>query len=1669
MRYIPPYVRKMMQEEINNGNLSYNDLGETAKQTLTPPPKPKNTNPGSGNFKQLEEQQLREQASTPSYSFLTPTREAVAPPSMADFRRLDNEWVDNNKTFLEEEIESGRMNPQFAEKHPIIATGVAGLGRALTPIAELVAPDPVDKPSLRNINPRIRQEATNIMLGINEPLPETGTPWADIPSSMVGFGLGLMSGGGVNGVKSVGNIALRGGDEILQSTPQIAAKLATKTDKLTPLGQKIAKGAVGGATGGAGFGLMEGMSEGLSPTDTAKRMATDALMFGGMEAGMPLVGAGLKSASKTLGKGATKIKEKIKPKQTIEFEPEIELDLEGFKIEARPQQVEPLALTEGTNWRNPTPYETHAALEKQRPLKLPAGEQPLALSEGYYPNWETPSPYETFKVLEKQKPLKLTPGEQPKMLGEGYYPNWEEGTGYPVKDKWFADPYGNIREIPGMAKELPAGSNKTFARGSLDDPVISRSDIGDPAYLSKLKNQYNKMINDEVGYMKNELGGVINYRPDVNGPLLRASQNPEWYREFWAKNGRSPRAGEYRDIAIKNLIEGNKYTGEPANEEFHKVLSELSRGQKLPEEWHGLQESIRNIGKNVDDELKPLLKDMKTEQKKVEPFGLEKSLDRLTEIENNARKAMKDRMDFRKQYPDAIGIVAHNPLEDIKDLTIIGAVKIAKGTIKFEQWAKEMIIEFGKGIERQLPYIWQQSNRLNKNGETAIKFGEHILPIKLGEKPIRLGKGAFPVKEEVGQALDKSAVKNTPLKPSAVAEDMNSNTINIEEALNTVERQIGGNKGNTDYKTIESINSYSDIKNNVNIPEKVKQAYTKVVDRFDRLKDVDNHIDSYMKKTTGKGLSESEKLYKLGTNSTSAEGIAQQIMEKHLLDSQGNVVGKSFNEVIKGVADTVGKDNWRVFEDYNKLKHAMSWMRKGREVYPEEAGLSEPVKRIKQTWEQIKKTQKDKTLNKQQKEYVVNQLKKDIDTVASEIETGFINPRLAKIEQQIPSIKQASKDYNNWIAKFGEEWGVKTGLINPEEWALLRKEYPDYVPLQRVMDEIEEGLMGAKSGFANQVKPIKKGRGSERDTVESIEVMIERIPQYVKTAKRNEVAQNLYKMIQRNPEEMADAWGKVIEVKPGDPRKPNIITARVNGKEVSMELNDPALLDAMAHLSKKGQDIVTETVRKATGIMKTLTTGVNPFFSIGRNVFYDMPQAYQNSKTLRNFKGVNDPIQFSVDLMDSLVRIITNEKWHKEKYLQMYRDMGGGGFTSASAADRNLLAESKAKIMPGYIDAKKPLTSAGRLVQKGYGDLQRLMSVTETLPRLPEFKRAVQQGGGTYDSKIKGLYEANDITFNFSRHGEVSKFLDAYIPFFNAAVQGLDKEARAFKDNPVGKTANAIISVTIPTLLLYSINHDNPAYQQVSEATKSRYYLLPKEDGTFTKIVKPRESGTIFGTALEDMLDYMKDNDPKVFESFMLGIKNNFLPPARSIAAPALSDLRSNKDFADRPIVPGYMQGLSPELQYDANTSEPAKWLGKKTGISPKQIDFLARSYGGIVAQLGQPLTTEGVDLKETVKRQFVADPLYSNDVFSNFYEEVDRLDTSYKDSKSLGTPEPERKKRLAFNKVVTKLSDIRKKMRLIENNKTLDPEVKQEKLRKMQSEMINQAKIIQEKYKKTK
>lgn len=814
------------------------------------------------------------------------------------------------------------------------------------------------------------------------------------------------------------------------------------------------------------------------------------------------------------------------------------------------------------------------------------------------------------------------------------------------------------------------------------------------------------------------------------------------------------------------------------------------------------------------------------------------------------------------------------------------------------------------------------------------------------------------------------------------------------------------------------------VKESTPFLQKANSAYIKTVDNLHRI----NQFDQHVAKVTGKDLKPSDSGYQIGLNSRGSDMVTRQILEKNLVDSKGTVVGDSLKSVVKSIP----QKELPKFEDYLVAKHSISRMGRGEKVYADS---------------------KNMTIQKAQ-------------MIVKEYET------------KMPHFKETAQKYYDYNKKMGQSWLVDTGILSQKQWDGYLEANPHYVPNNRIFSDLEKGgQFGSKKGFANQTMPIKKAEGSQRKIVSPIESTIENTAKYVKTAKQNEVFQTVYRNLQKYPEGLS-MWGKIVQEdakksvddilnkdgiegllddaagqfeKRTDLTKNNVISGFVDGQKVHIETQDKQFLEAMTNLSAPAQHFVMDSIGKITKVMKVVTTGLNPVFGLTRNIFRDIPMAFISSKTS------NNPFVIGKDLLGSLVDVTLGRK----AYIN-YKNMGGG-HSSAVAADRNLLAQSKEKLLPSKGLGQ---TLKRNLLTKPFHALENLNNAIETAPRLGEFKRITKKGGNTYDSRIKGIYEANDVTTNFNRFGNYTKQADALFPYLNAAVQGLDKFVRVYKDNPKQAIAKSVAAITMPTVALYLLNHDNPDYQQLSNYNKDNFYMIPKGDGTFWKVAKTREMGMIFSTGIERALREFSQNDPEGFKDFGISFLNNFLPPGVSglaqeglpgllgdtIAGP-IQGLASNKNFAGIPIVPGSLDKLSPKLQYDTKTSEPAKKLGQLINYSPKKIDYLIKSYGGIIGQLGIPLTTKGGSLKDSLKQQVTADPLYSNDISRKFYDAMNKAATAKSDSKVTGKA-LENDLTPFFNRVANTLSQLRKQSNAIQKDDTLSRTEKKAQLDDIQKQM---------------
>lgn len=890
----------------------------------------------------------------------------------------------------------------------------------------------------------------------------------------------------------------------------------------------------------------------------------------------------------------------------------------------------------------------------------------------------------------------------------------------------------------------------------------------------------------------------------------------------------------------------------------------------------------------------------------------------------------------------------------------------------------------------------------NDYDEAVKKIQNYWGHWKLDEAEIKLGA------EELG--IDLDGILNN-------LEKAETNGINIR---NIAEKQrmatVAGVNELPSNKLQNSLLQASTLKENTNIPIKQTNVNSAVLNpslgATDRTKSMSQIVSSKdaerkpFKQAIKDGwenvytrfIDSNKPIQKIGedtyikaTNSKNVGGIVDHILNENLVDRQGNKIGESLKTIVKDIPKNKQDD----FLNYVLQRHNIDRAREGKAVYKDFTS-DESLKAVK-------------IIEKNNPEYKA------------------LNDRLVK-----------------YLTDFESEWGNKSGLISDELWQNLQATYKNYVPTQRSFSELEAGAINSTNGrgFVDTGNSLKKATGSDRDIINPLENIMQLVNRTVRTAKYNEVGQSMLEAISKDPAKFKN----IAEIIPPgtkiNPNVNNIVTVLENGKSVNVQINNKQLLDALQGINKANIGNIEAAVKKGTNIFKALITTKNPIFAV-RNIARDIPTAYLNGSEA-------NPLKFAKDLV-----VAGKDLARNTEKAQRYRAVGGGGSNFLKPND----TITSLKELAGNLNPMK------KGLKKVNGIIEHVNNIVESAPRLAEFNRVLEKTGDIN----KALYAANDVTTNFSRGGDITKHIDSFVPYLNAGVQGLDKLARQFRNKPIPTAAKGLIGITSATLLLDHVNKDNPKYQELDNRTKDNYFLIPNGD-TFIKIPKSREYGVLFSDLFERVLR-SKRGDNEAFKGFfksgdgLLGyakgtVATNFSPSnpfENNIFSPALVGLKSNKDFANRDIVPRAMleDNRSKYLQYDEKTSEVTKWFAaeaKKKGLdlSPKQMDYLIRSYTGVIGQLGLPATTKATmtgnkieKLLKPITSQFAADPLYSNQNITDFYDNYDKIKTLAADKNIVENRNAkdftvEERYKGIFTKALSEISDYNKRLREAEKKNDL-------------------------------
>lgn len=698
-----------------------------------------------------------------------------------------------------------------------------------------------------------------------------------------------------------------------------------------------------------------------------------------------------------------------------------------------------------------------------------------------------------------------------------------------------------------------------------------------------------------------------------------------------------------------------------------------------------------------------------------------------------------------------------------------------------------------------------------------------------------------------------------------------------------------------------------------------------------------------------------------------------------------------------------------------------------------------------------------------------------------DIETGIDPADADAVVQQYarPEFQEALRKLIQYQDAVLEQTLVREGLLSPEAVEKMRARNVFYVPFYRLFDESGPGTVGFGKGYANIQEAVRRIKGSGRTIIDPLESIIKNTYYYVNLAERNAVGRLLADLAERK-----EGFGRLIEKVPAKKYavhfklkeiedlleaagvdtdavnleavatifrptvrpagKENIVVVWRKGKPELYQL-EPELYRAVLMLDKYNVSMLERLLSYPASWLRAGAT-LSPTF-IMRNPLRDQLTAFVNSR-YGFIPGV--------DLLRGLFHAV-----RKDDLYWQWKNAGGAGATLVSL-DRDYLQKDLRKMLRTAITQRLWDTVTHPLEV-----LRALSEFMEEATRLGEFIRGVAKEGPTPEGLVRAALASRDVTLDFGRTGFTGRHANRLIAFFNAAVQGIDKLQRQFRQDPVGSTLRAVVGITLPSVILYFANRDNPRYRELPQWRKDLFWNIPFAGGQrFISIPKPFELGILFGTLPERILAWIDRQDPRTFEGLTKQIWEvampGFLP---TIFAPWVEVVANRSLYTGRPIVPEREKRLPPEEQYAPYTSETAKLVGRALGVSPRKVETLVSGYLGGLGRLGLEMADVPVRAvthpparpagkKSTLERALVTEPRGPEASLDRFYDLLNREEAKYRawqERIKRGQKPPKDVPDMALlrrlRSAERQLQQLRAERRQIEFSRTLTPEQKRRML----------------------
>jgi len=641
----------------------------------------------------------------------------------------------------------------------------------------------------------------------------------------------------------------------------------------------------------------------------------------------------------------------------------------------------------------------------------------------------------------------------------------------------------------------------------------------------------------------------------------------------------------------------------------------------------------------------------------------------------------------------------------------------------------------------------------------------------------------------------------------------------------------------------------------------------------------------------------------------------------------------------------IGKDPYilsRLVVDHsNKTK---SWLEFG----PSDFKTLQPVKEVKPLQEIVAPFTKQGEKLDSFKAYIVSKRALEIESQGKKSGVPIADAE-AVVKAGGAEFEKASKDlveFQNQATKYLQD----SGILSEKTYQKMVEINKDYVPFTRVIDEMDGVKSVRKSGGSN---PIKRLKGSEAQIVDPIESIARNTGLYIKRAEQNRAMVSFVEHAEKNGYMGSDIIEKVktpmgkIDIKADELSKffkeqgiePDIETVAIfRPKSLNLGENDvPVFRNGKMEVYRMKPEIA-DIYKKMDGspAANIFIKMMRPFASLQRAtiaVTFDFitKNGIRDATTSAVFsKYPHIPVYDALVAMGDIIG-------KREPYQAWLRSGGGNGSfleIDSKYVENNIYNLNK---QTGI------LNSALNVVRSPLEMIHVVSNVVENSTRIAAFKNAVKgknYADLTFNEMAEAGMQSREITVDFARMGAKTQAINQITAYWNVGVQGMDRTARAFQADPLGTSAKAMAYVTMPSVLLWWANHDDPRWKEIPNWQKDAFWLIMTKDTVF-RVPKPMELGLLFGSLPERTLEKYFTDNPKAFDEFdqtLTGLFKQFAPIPTALS-PALEHWADKSFFTGNPIVPSRYEKILPQYQFSELTTESAKIMGQFISGMPGMKD----------------------------------------------------------------------------------------------------------------------------------